>query len=400
MLEAIKLRLYPNPLEQQKLEKAFGTTRWFWNNSLAETQKVYAETGKGLGQYSFNARLPQLKQEFPWLSETYSQVLQSVSLNLSRAFIGFFEGRTKFPNFKSKHGKQSIQYPQGVKVVEGSRLSFPKIGNIKAKIHREIVGKIKTVTLSKAPSGKYFASILTETEELQKPISYGGKIIGIDVGLTHLAITSDGSKFENPKFIRKSEINLAKKQQKLSRKKKGSNSRAKARIVVAKAHERIMNQRNDYLHKVSHKLVNENQVICVENLNVKGMMANHKLAKAISDVSWGKLTQFIKYKCKKFGKGYIEVDRFFPSSQMFECHGTMTRIKLPLDVRSWKCPDCGKVHDRDINAAINIRNEGKRMMTAGLVVTATGGKVSRKAGVKSSVVHMPMKVEAPCFSSE
>ncbi|MCX7186533.1 MAG: transposase, partial [Methylophilales bacterium] len=253
----------------------------------------------------------QLKSEIEWLGETHSQVLQSVSLHLSRAFVNFFERRAKYPQFKSKHRKQSIQYPQGVKVVDACKVYLPKIGHVKAIVHRELAGSIKTVTVSKDPSGKYFASILCENLVAMPDISLNGKILGIDVGLTDLAVTSDGSKFANPKHVLKAQKNLAKKQQHLSRKAKGSNTRNKARILVAKAHERVANARQDYLHKLSTRLVNENQVIAVEDLHVKGMMKNHNLARAIGDAGWGSFTNMLKYKTARQGKGYIEVNRFF-----------------------------------------------------------------------------------------
>jgi putative transposase len=394
MLTATKIRIYPNAVQADKLAKAFGCARWYWNNSLAETQKVYQETGKGLGQYQLNARLPQLKSEIEWLGETHSQVLQSVSLHLSRAFVNFFERRAKYPQFKSKHRKQSIQYPQGVKVVDACKVYLPKIGHVKAIVHRELAGSIKTVTVSKDPSGKYFASILCENLVAMPDISLNGKILGIDVGLTDLAVTSDGSKFANPKHVLKAQKNLAKKQQHLSRKAKGSNTRNKARLLVAKAHERVANARQDYLHKLSTRLVNENQVIAVEDLHVKGMMKNHNLARAIGDAGWGSFTNMLKYKTARQGKGYIEVNRFFASSKTCSCC-MHAQAKMPLDVRMWTCDKCGAKHDRDINAAINIRDEAQRMIAAGAVATANGGTVSQAKGRKSSVLARAVEVRSP-----
>jgi putative transposase len=393
MITANKIRIYPNTQQVEKLAKAFGCARWFWNNSLNENQNVYQDTGKGLGQFALNARLPGLKQDFDWLGETHSQVLQSVSLNLSRAFINFFERRAAYPTFKSKHGKQTIQYPQGVKIVEGRKLFLPKIGHVKAVVHREIVGTIKTVTISKAPTGKYFASILTENGLDAPAISFDGKILGIDMGLTHLAITSDGSKFDNPKHVAKAQKNLKRKQQKLSRKVKGSNSRNKARLLVAKAHEKVANARKDYLHKLSNRLVNENQVIAVEDLHVKGMMRNHCLAKAIGDVGWGSFTTMLKYKSEQAGKGYIEVNRFFPSSK--SCSNCLhVQSSMPLNIRNWKCDKCGEIHDRDINAAMNIRNEAQRMIAAGVAGTANRGTVSQVRGRKPSVLARAIDVRS------
>jgi len=394
MLNVTKIRLYPTTEQQESLAKAFGCARWFWNNSLAETQRVYAETGKGLGQYAFNSRLPSLKQELPWLAETHSQVLQSVSLHLSSAFVNFFERRGKYPSFKSKHRKQSIQYPQGAKLGT-EHIWLPKIGKVSAVVHREIVGRIKTVTISKTPTNKYFASILTETPEVQPVASYEGKVLGIDVGLLHLVVTSDGSQFENPKHLRRAEKNLKRKQRKLARKQKSSKSREKARMTIARIHERIANCRKDWLHKVSRRLVDENQVLAVEDLNVKGMMQNHNLARAIGDAGWGMFTTFCQYKTARVGKGFVKVARMFPSSQLFRCCGKEYRIKLPLSVRSWKCPECGRMHDRDVNAAINIRNEAERLITAGNCGTAGGGAVSRRRGRKPSVLASACETGSP-----
>lgn len=385
MLIATKIRIYPDDSQVEKLAKAFGCARWYWNNSLEATQKSYHETGKGLGQFTLNARLPALKQEFPWLGETHSQVLQSVSLHLSRAFVNFFEKRAAYPNFKSKRGKQSIQYPQGVKIIEGRKLYLPKIGHVKAVVHREIQGIIKTVTVSKNPSGKYFASILMETDQPELAASFEGKITGIDVGLNHLAITSDGSKFDNPRHVQRAEKNLLRKQRKLSRKVKGSKSRDKARLLVAKAHEKVANARKDYLHKLSTRLINKSQVIAVEDLHVKGMMKNPNLAKAIGDAGWGVFTQMLKYKAAKAGKGYIEVNRFFPSSKACSACGRRV-ISLPLSIRVWTCEHCGSLHDRDVNAAKNIAQEAQRIIAAGIAVTANRGIVRRGPGRKRSVL--------------
>ena len=394
MLAVIKIRIYPKPEQVSKLAQAFGSARWLYNNQLEATQKVYKETGKGLSQFAMNNRIPELKKEFEWLSNTHSQVLQAVSLNLSRAFINFFEKRAGFPKFKSKQDNQSIQYPQGIKLEE-NKIYLPKLGLVKAVVHRAIVGNIKTVTISKTTTNKYFASILTENELPEVPVSYAGNILGIDVGLTHLAITSNGSKYNNEKNTKKAEVNLKRKQQKLSKKKKGSKNRIKAKLKVAKVHERIANKRRDYLHKLSTKLVNENQVIAVEDLNVKGMVKNHKLSKAIQDASWNIFTGFLKYKAGKYGKGYIEVNRYFPSSKTCNC--CMHVQKLSLGNRFWTCDKCNTYHDRDINAARNIRDEAFRMITAGSVVTAYGGGVSRKKGGKPSVFAPTVEIGSPCL---
>jgi putative transposase len=381
--------MYPDVAQKEALSQAFGCARWFWNNSLALNNATYKETGKGLSRQAYNDRLPALKEEFPWLKDCYSQVLQSVSLNLSRAFINFFEGRAGYPSFKSKHGKQSIQYPQNVKLSDG-KIKLPKIGLIPAKIHRSFEGELKTVTVSMSRTGKYYAALLVEDSKPDLIPSSEGKAVGVDLGLTHFAITSDGSKFDNPRQLKKREKNLKRKQQKLSRKQKGSKRRAKARRIVARVHERIANTRKDFQHKLSRKLVNENQVIVVENLAVKNMVKNHSLAKAISDGGWSSFTNMLKYKAEKEGKTYLEIGRFFPSSKT--CHRCLNQMgSLSLDVRSWECPGCKTKHDRDINAAINIRDEGLRLLSLGTSDTASGGNVSPKRGRKTSVEAVPVE---------
>jgi putative transposase len=355
--------------------------------------ETYKATGKGLSRQGYNDRLPQLKQEFPWLSECYSQVLQSVSLNLSQAFINFFEGRTEYPNFKSKHGKPSIQYPQHVKLLDDA-IKFPKIGEVRAHIHRRFGGKLKTVTVSMSKTGKYYAALLFDDGQPEPEIISQGKAVGIDVGLTHFAITSDGSKFDNPKPLKKRERNLRRKQQKLSRSSKGSKRRDKARRIVARVHERIANTRKDFQHKLSRKLVNENQVIIVENLAVKNMVKNHTLAKAISDCGWSEFTRQLKYKAEKDGKTYLEIGRFFPSSKT--CHVCLNRVdSLPLDIRNWTCSGCNTRLDRDVNAAINIRDEGVRLLSLGTSDTAQGGNVRPKRGRKSSVEAIAVELGSP-----
>jgi putative transposase len=397
--KAVKVRLYPTSLQQTLLSQHFGCARWWWNYALNKSIETYKETGKSLGQSALNAFLPKLKkaEETVWLSECYSQVLQATTLSLTTAYKNFFAGRARFPRYKSKHGKQSIQYPQNVKVLDGF-VQFPgKVGKVKAELHRNIEGIIKTVTVSLDPSGKYFASILTETEGDNPTVSTEGRVIGIDLGLTHFAITSDGSKvskYNNPRHLAKHEKNLKRKQQKLAKKQKGSNSRNKARKTVAKVYERVTKSRQDFLHKFSKKLVNENQVVVVENLHVKGMVRNHNLAKAISDAGWGTFTNFLAYKLEKKGGKLVEIDRWFPSSKL--CSNCYYQIdKLLLDVREWTCPNCGTRHDRDGNAATNIRAEGIRMLqTDGTAVSANGGEVRPKLGRKSVLRHSPAMLEA------
>jgi putative transposase len=408
MYQSIKARIYPTNAQAEKLSQFFGCARWWWNRALHETTTTYAETGKGLSREGLNALLPALKQEFDWLGECHSQVLQSVTLNLSKSFINFFEKRAKFPNFKSKHGKQSIQYPQGTKFADArpsgsptrkahqavdNLIYIPKLGWVKINLHRPLDGEVKTVTISKNPSGQYFAAILTEQAGEYPAPNSEGNAIGIDLGITDFAITSTGSKYPNPRHIKKHESNLKRKQRKLSRKVKGSNSRNKARKLVAKVHQRISNSRQDFLHKLSHKLVNENQVIVVEDLAVKNMVRNHSLAKAISDCGWSSFVGMLNYKCERSGKILVKVDRFFPSSKT--CSNCYHRVSsLPLDVRHWTCPSCGTNHDRDVNAAVNIKTEGLRLLALGTSATAGGGDVRPSRGRKTAMRRSPAKPEA------
>ena len=374
MLDATRIRLYPTDQQAQVLAVQFGCARWVWNNALDATGKLYLATGKGLNYHAMSIRLPKLKQEIEWLGDADSQVLQQSVQNLSRAFENFFQKRARYPRFKSKHGRQSIQYPQRVKI-EGSRIYLPKVGWVKCVVHREIVGKFKTVTVSRNACGQFHAAILTDNGEPMPAISTDGKAIGIDVGLTHLAITSDGSKFENPRHLRKAEKNLKRKQRKLSRKKKGSNSRNKARRLVARAHERVACARRDHLHKLSRRIVDETQIVVVEDLHVKGIMANHSLAKATGDAGWGMFTGFLEYKAARAGKAFLKCDRWYPSSKTCNACGSICD-KMPLDVRAWTCAHCGAHLDRDINAAMNIRDEGLRVLAAGAVASASRGNVS------------------------
>jgi putative transposase len=363
VLKAIKIRLYPTIDQQQILEQSFGNCRWLWNYSLNLMNQTYKETGKGLSGYDVKKLIPVLKKKHEWLGLTYSQCLQQVCLNLGVAFNNFFEKRASYPSFKSKHGKQSIQYPQNVRVLE-SVVNLPKMGEVRAIIHRPIEGKVKTVTVSKNCSNQYFASVLVEDGKEKPQSTIEGQAIGIDVGLTHFCITSNGSKFDRPRFFTKHEDNLQQKQQDLSRKQKDSNQRVKAKKKVAKVHQKITNCREDFLHKLSRRIVDENQVIVTENLNIKGMMKNHCLAKAIAQVGWGMFQTMLKYKAENEGKVYQEVERFFPSSKT--CHVCLNQVgSLSLEVRTWTCEHCSSKHDRDINAAINLRNEGLRILTSG-----------------------------------
>ena len=391
MLKAFKYRIYPTSEQSILLAKSFGCARWFYNYALNLTSETYKQTGKGLSRNEIINLLPSLKKEYEWLTEAPSQALQQAALNLSSAFLNFFEGRAKYPNFKKKQNRQSIRFPQGCKLKDDI-LKLPKIGDVHCQVSRQPEGTLKSVTVSVNPSGEYLAACLYDDGKDLPEKSSEGKAIGIDVGLTHYAITSDGTKHGNPKYYRKYEKKLAKRQKQLSRKLKGSSNRHKARIKFAKVHAKIVRCREDFLHKLSRKLVDENQVIVVENLAVRNMVKNHKLAKSISDTGWGQFCTMLKYKSEWAGKTYIEVDRFYPSSKT--CNNCLNRVdSLSLDIRSWQCLKCGENHDRDINAAQNIRDEGLRILAVGHTVTASGGRVRPSKGT-AFTRHLPVNEES------
>jgi putative transposase len=394
MLKTIKVRIYPTEAQQIHLAQAFGCVRWVWNQALSIMTATYQETGKGVTAMTMKKSIPIWKTEFEWLSECYSQCLQQSILNLGIAFGNFFDGRAQYPTFKKRQGKQSIQFPQNVKVLSDSEIKFPgNLGILRAKVHRDINGKVKTVTVSKNPDGIYFASMLVDDGFERPESSSNGDVIGVDLGLTDFAVTSNGSKYQHPRVTKRHEKNLARKQKKLARKKdRTTNNRRKAKLAVAKVHSKIKRIREDFLHKLSRKIVDENQVIVVENLAVRNMVKNHCLAKAISDAGWGMFCTMLKYKAEMVGKVYLEIGRFFASTHL--CSNTLKPLpKMDLSVREFDCPHCGQRHDRDINAAINIKNEGLRILTLGTSVIAPEGYVRPKQYGRKSTTEEAVVVE-------
>ena len=362
MLKAYKYRLYPTKEQTILFEKHFGCTRFVYNWGLQTKNEAYQKENKSLSFYSLIPLLAKLKKDSDkeWLNEVNSQSLQNSLFNLDKAFTKFFRDKKGFPKFKSKkNNRQSFQVPQNTKVdFKSSKISVPKIKNIKAKLSRDFDGKVKTSTILKTPTGKYFISILVETPDIAKvkPKIKENKTIGIDLGLTHFAILSNGTKIDSPKFLKKSIDKLKLLQRRLSRKVKGSNNRNKARLKVALLYEKITNQRLDFIHKLTYSLTHDKQVdtICLENLNISGMLKNHKLARSISDASWATFITQLKYKCEWYGKNLLFIGRFEPSSKMCSC-GVVNKL-LTLSDRSWVCPSCGLlIEDRDIHASLNIK---------------------------------------------
>lgn len=369
-----KFMLYPNKEQETFLAQHFGCVRWIYNHFLNERKEQYQKTGKSDNYNKQAATLTQLKKQegTEWLADVNSQTLQTSLKNLDTAFNRFFKGLAQFPKFKSKKSKNSFAVPQNLKLID-EKLYIPKLkAGIKTIVHREVKGQIQHCTISKTPTGKYFASILSiEEYEPFKPVK---KDIGIDLGIKDFLITSDGKKFKNHRYTKKYERKLKIAQQYLSRKQKGSRMREKQRHKVALIHEKITNSRLDTLHKISHKLVKENNVIYLEDLNVKGMIKNRKLSKHIADCSWGTFVKQLEYKAGWNDRQLIKVDRWYPSSKTCACCGYINQA-LNLSVRQWTCPQCLVELDRDISAAKNIMAEGKRI-SAGTVDYTNGAVVS------------------------
>ena len=366
---AYRFRFYPDPQQEKLLAQTFGCVRFVYNSILRYRTDAYAQTQEKIGYTAANARLTEIKKlpELSFLNEVSSVPLQQCLRNQQTAFKNFFEGRAKYPVFKSKKHRQSAEFTYRAFTFRNGELKLAKCDKpLDIRWSRTLPSDPTTITVSKDQAGRYFVSCLCEFDPTLLPVT--DKKVGIDVGIKDLFITSDGFKSGNPRHTAKYAAKLAKYQRRLAKKKLGSQNRLKAKVKVARIHAKISDCRSDSLHKLSHRLVNENQVICAENLAVKNMIKNPKLAKPIADASWGEFTRQLAYKANWAGRTYVEIDRFFPSSKRCSCCG-FVKDKLLLDVRSWQCPECGTTHDRDLNAARNV-------LAAGLAVLAFGENVS------------------------
>ena len=360
--KSYKFRLFPNLEQRIFFEKTFGCSRFIWNQMLADRIAHYEETGDSLKNTP-----AQYKSQFPWLKEVDSLALANVQLNLNTAYKSFFQSGFGFPKFKSKKAAQSYKTnsQKGLITIIDGKIKLPKVGWVKLKLHRQPKGLIKSATISKTATGKYFISILCEEEIVFLPKTDSN--IGIDLGLENFAILSTGEEIGNPKFLTSLSKKLAKEQKILSRrgllaKKKGiklseSSNYQKQKLKVARLHEKIANQRKDFLHKLSTNLIKNHDVICIEDLASRNLMKNHHLARSIGDASWAEFVRQLHYKADWYGKKIVTISRWFPSSQLCSSCGVRSG-KKPLSIREWTCENCGTHHDRDINASLNILKEG------------------------------------------
>ncbi|KEK21918.1 IS200/IS605 family element RNA-guided endonuclease TnpB [Bacillus gaemokensis] len=357
MLKAYKYRIYPTEEQRLFFAKTFGCVRFVYNKMLADRIHSYQESQKTIDKSVKYPTPAQYKDEFLFLKEVDSLALANAQMNLNKAYAHFFRDKSVgFPKFKSKkdnYRSYTTNNQKGTVYIENSYIKLPKLKTlVRMKQHRQFSGLIKSVTISQTPTNKYFASVLVEEKEHSFP-----KLdtrVGIDVGLKNFAILSNGTKYENPKWLRKAEKRLAFLQRSLSRKKKGSRNRNKIRLQVAKLHEKIANQRKDFLHKISNEITNENQVIVIEDLKVKNIQNNHNLAKAISEVSWAKFREYLDYKAIWRGRDLIIAPKNYASSQLCSCCGYRNKEVKNLNLREWTCPACHVHHDRDVNASINL----------------------------------------------
>ena len=370
MVRCFKYRFYPTPEQAVALARTFGSCRFVYNWALNLRTQAWYEQQDRINYARTSAELTKLKKqpETMWLNEVSSVPTQQALRNLQGAFVNFWEKRAAYPSFKKKGGRESAEFTRSAFQWDGRTLSLAKIGALRIKWSRRFTAEPSTVIVGRAPSGRYYVTL--RIDEPLAAMPQADAAIGIDLGLLDFAATSSGSKYQSPRPLKRKAAQLKRAQKALARKQKGSKNRAKARIRVAKIHEKIADIRQDFLHKLSIKLVRENQTIVVEDLSVRGMMANHSLAGAIGDAGWSEFTRQLGYKCEWYGRRLVKIDRWFPSSKRCSKCGHIADA-MPLNVRQWVCLSCGATHDRDVNAAKNI-------LAAGLAVSACGDGIRPK----------------------
>ncbi len=383
MERSYEMRIYPNARQRELIGRTFGCCRWVYNKCLEERRAAYESTGKSPTRFQQDRMLPSWKAENPWLMEADSHALQQAVADLDRAYQNFFRrcrqgGRPGYPRFRSKRdARQSYRTSQGVSVPDARHVKLPKLGLVKARVSRGIEGRVLSATVKQVPSGRYFVCLCCT--DCPEPEAAPGAIavLGIDAGVHDLMVRSDGVKIASPRALARSERRLAREQRRLSRKRKGSASRRKQKRKVARIHERIADQRKDAIHKATTDAVRESQAIAVEDLDVRGMERDRRLAKAVADASMSEMLRQLEYKCSWHGRRFVKVSRWYPSSKTCSCCGHVLE-ELPLSVRAWTCPACGARHDRDLNAAANIAREGARLLEEGTAGPAgtSGAKAS------------------------
>ena len=387
--KSYKFRVYPSEEQQVLLSKHFGATRFVFNHYLNKRKENYLENKTSLNYYDNANDLTILKKDdnYIWLKEINSQSLQSSLRNLDTAYNKFFRKQSKFPNFKSKYDKQSFTIPQSI-IIDENKLYIPKFKKgIAINLHRDIEGKILFGTISKSTTGNYYISITCETEYI--PYEKTNSSVGIDTGIKDLAILSNGKVYENIKTLKTNIKKLKYNQRQLSKKQKGSNNRLKQKQILGKIHEKVTNIRLDYLHKVSTEIIKNHDIICIEDLVVKNLMKNHKLAQAFSDVALGTFYTMLEYKVNWNDKTVIKIDRFFPSSKTCSVCGWIKQ-DLELKDRKWTCPNCNTSHDRDFNASQNILKQGLNILSG----YGTQSDTKQKQ-VEANSSELSMKPEAP-----
>ena len=365
-----KFRIYPTPSQIKQIQQTFGSVRFVYNYYLTKRKEWFEQNHETFNYYDCSKDLTNLKKELEWLQIPDCTALQSSLKNLDIAFQNFFRGIKKnqhigFPKYKSrKNCAKSYESKCSGKTIEiiGNKIKLPKLGFVKCKVSKQVKGKILHAVVSQRPSGKYYVSVCCTNADVE-PFSKTEKSCGIDIGVKNLMTLSNGTKIQNHKYLNKAEKRLARLQRQLSRKPSDSKNHEKARIKVARLHEHVANQRRDTIQKATTKIVRDFDIVCIEDLNTKGMVRDHRLAKAISDACFGEIKRELEYKAQWYGKHVIKIDRFFPSSQMCSCCGFKLEKLKDLSIRSWICPSCQTQHDRDINASINILREGLKLVS-------------------------------------